>query len=149
MGLSVTKEQVKQKCRIGVTDFDDEIDDLIAEQLPVLEFAILEAHLDDVSNAGLQATLNLGALEVISGEFLAQAHREPGASESFWFADVTVSSRPPEQFRVNISDPFGLKAQGWLRLSPYLKPAVRSFMSTLTDIRFKEAVLAEDEVIRW
>jgi hypothetical protein len=146
MGLSVTKEQVKQKCRIGVSDFDDEIDDLIDEQLPVIEFSILDAHLDDASNVGLQATLNLGALEVIAGEFLAQAHREPGASESFWFADVTVSSRPPDVFRVSISDPFGLKAQGWGRLSPYLKPAVRSFMSTGTDIRFKEARLDEDEV---
>lgn len=149
MGLSVTKEQVKQKCRIGVTDFDDEIDDLIDEQLPVLAFAILESHLEDVSNAGLQATLNLGALEVIAGEFLAQAHREPGASESFWFADVTVSSRPPDVFRVSISDPFGLKAQGWARLSSYLKPAVRHFMGTRTDIRYKEVRLDEDEVGRW
>lgn len=149
MALNVTRDTIKKKCRISVSDFDSEIDALISEQLPVIEFAILQEHIDDTGNSGLQATLNLGAAEVIAGEFLAQAHREPGASESLYFVEVSFGTRPPHGFEATIADPFGLKEQGWKRLAPYLKPQVRSHLATDTLIRSKTSKLDEEGIAKW
>lgn len=145
MGLNVTRDAVKRKCRISASDFDTEIDELIEEQLPVIEFAILQEHLEDTSNSGLQATLTLGATEVIAGEFLAQSFREPGASETIAFADVFIGNRFDGRFRSDIADPFGLKAMGWSRLAPYLKPSARSHASTSTRIRVSPPKLSDEE----
>jgi hypothetical protein len=67
--LSVTRDDVKRKTRLG-SEYDAEIDALIAEMLPVIEYAIDPLYLDN-PDAGLLATLNLGALELIAGEMLA------------------------------------------------------------------------------
>ncbi|MCH8274216.1 MAG: hypothetical protein IH851_05450 [Armatimonadetes bacterium] len=146
MALTVTRATIKEKCRITVTDFDTEIDNLITEQKPVIEFAILDAHVNDTSNTGLVKTLDLGAAEVVAGEFLAQAMREPGAGEVLEFSDVRFGSRPPAQFKVPINDPFFLKAQGWVRLAPYLKPAVVSNIATRTVISVPDPALCDEEV---
>ncbi len=135
MSLNVTRDAIKRKCRIQVSDFDTEIDDLIAEQLPVVEYAISDGPLADTSNAGLQATLTLGATEIIAGEFLAQLYREPGATETIAFADLFLGNRLDGRTKVDIADPFGLKAAGWSRLAPYLKANVRSHLSTHIAIR--------------
>lgn len=148
MSIQVTKAMVKSKCRIIVSDFDTEIETLIEEQLPVIEFAILEHHLNDTSNVGLQATLTLGATEIISGEFLAQSFREPGASETLVFGDLVIGARPGSSFSVSIADPFGLKSQGWQRLTPYLKPQLKSDEATSTAI-FSPKRKFDDEVARW
>lgn len=149
MALNVTRATIKRKCRISVTDFDTEIDDTISEQLPVIEFAVMPQHIADTGNSGLQATLNLGAAEIIAGEFLAQAFREPGSSEELRFADVSFGPRPPSHMRSSVADPFGLKDQGWARLAPYLKPAVASALATKTGIRALERKLNDDEVQKW
>lgn len=149
MALNVTRDTIKKKCRISVSDFDSEIDALISEQLPVIEFAVLQEHIEDTGNTGLQATLNLGAAEVIAGEFLAQAHREPGAGESLYFAEASFGTRPAPGLRATISDPFGLKEQGWKRLAPYMKPQVRSHLATDTSIRWRESKLDEEEIAKW
>lgn len=145
MSLTVTRATVKRKCRLSVTDFDTEIDDMISEQLPVVEFAVLAAHIADTGNSGLQSTLNLGAAEVIAGEFLAQAYREPGACEELKFLDLTIGQRPPDQVLISIADPFGLKKQGWARLAPYLKPVVASYVATKIGIKAQPKKLSEDE----
>jgi hypothetical protein len=68
----------------------------------------------------LQATLNLAATEIIAGEFLAQAFREPGVAEEIQVGELTIGNRlPPRTF---IIDPYMLKEQGSKRLSPYMKP---------------------------
>lgn len=141
----MTRATVKRKCRLTVTDFDIEIDDLISEQLPVVEYSVLATHIADTGNAGLQATLNLGAAEVIAGEFMSQAYREPGACEELRFLDITIGQRPPQQVLISIADPFGLKKQGWARLAPYLKPVVASYVATKIGIKAKAKKLSEDE----
>ncbi len=139
MALSVSRATIKRKCRITGTDFDDEIDDTIDEQLPVIEFAILQVH---VADSQLENTLNLGAAEVIAGEFLAQLWREPGATEKLEFGDFAVGPRVAE----DPADPYGLKKQGWARLSPFLKPTSAHQHSTRSSIRASEPRLQEGDV---
>lgn len=149
MALSVSVSSVKAKCRITVSDFDTEISNLISEQLPAIEFSVLAAHIADTGNAGLQSTLNLGAAEIIAGEFLAQAFREPGSCEWLSFGDVTLASRPPGHLARDIADPYGLKAQGWERLRPYLKPSVAHALATRPNVRIAKKRLTDEESERW
>jgi hypothetical protein len=111
MALSVSTERVKEKSGIADTDYDTAIDNLIAEFVPVME-----ASLDPVwlADSGVADTLNLGATEIVCGEFLLQMAREPGASEGFSFNGFEVFSRKVVQ------EAESLKAQGSTRLAPYL-----------------------------
>lgn len=117
MSLTVTRARVKEKCGQTGTAYDSTIDNLIAEIVPVVEFAVREDCLLDTGNAGLQATLTLGATEIVCGEFAAQLLREPGAVER-----VQVGSMLVEPFAgKSVADPSELIAAGWARLRPYLK----------------------------
>lgn len=120
MALTITVAAVRAKCRIVDTEFDTEIDALIDEQLPVIEYSILAEHIANTGDTGLQATLNLGATEIIAGEFLAQTFREPGVAEEIQVGELTIGNRLPP--RALVIDPYMLKEQGLERLSPYLKP---------------------------
>ena len=116
MSLSVTLSKVKEKAGISVTTYDTKVTNLIADWIPVLEYAIDPAFLNDLANTGLQATLNLGATELVAGEFLSQLAREPGGSESLMFGWLEVQP----SFK-DLTDPFGLKRQGAVRIAPFVK----------------------------
>lgn len=114
MSLTVTRARVKEKCGIADTTYDSTIDNLIAEVTPAIEFAIRDLHLADVGSANLQATLSLGATEIVCGEFLDQIARSPGASEILTVGAISMAPNdaPARQ----------IKASGWRRLRPFLKP---------------------------
>jgi hypothetical protein len=102
---------------VTVSAYDNSIDGLISETVPAIEHAIQPERIADTANAGLQATLNLGALEIVCGEFLAQLSRSPG-----WLDEIAVGDlRFAPAAKVDPLDPFGLKTQGWARLRPYLR----------------------------
>lgn len=111
MALTITRARVKEKCAIADGTYDATIDNLIAEMAPVVEFAILASALADTGNTGLQATLSLGATEVVCGEFLAQKKRLENAEPP-----AGGAARPFDP-----TDPARLAAKGWKRLRPYLK----------------------------
>lgn len=114
--LTVSRADVKRKLRITSSEYDAEIDALIAEMLPALRYAIEPSYLNS-GDADLLATLNLGALEVIAGEMSATLYRELGAWTGFRLGWLQVE---PPALR-NPRDPTGLKAQGYARLKPFLK----------------------------
>ncbi|MCW5941696.1 MAG: hypothetical protein KIS66_05665 [Fimbriimonadaceae bacterium] len=117
MSLAVTRARVKEKCGVTGTDHDAAIDNLIAETVPAIEYAIRPESLAATGDVGLQATLNLGATEIVGGEFLAQRVRREGALDVTLVGDLAVR---PFGAR-NPADPYGLAAQGRARLAPYLK----------------------------
>ncbi len=118
--LTVSRADVKRKLRLTTTEYDAEIDALIAEMLPALRYAIEPSYLN-TSDADLQATLNLGALEIIAGEMHATLVRELGAMVGFRLGWLQVSPSVPR----DPADPSGLKAQGYVRLKPFLKRDAR------------------------
>lgn len=117
MALSVTRSRIKEKCSIASTTYDTTIDNLIAEQVPVITYAIRDEHIADTGNTGLQATLNLGALEVVCGEILDQIRRETGAMEHVRLGDFELWPAIAK----DALGPLGLKEAGWARLKPFLK----------------------------
>jgi hypothetical protein len=116
MALVISRAKVKDKCGLDEATFDALIDSLIVEQAPVIEYAIRPEHLAD-PDAGLQATLTVGATEVVAGELLAMLYRRPGWREVIRLGDLELDPR----LGTDLSDPGGLKAQGWARLRRYLK----------------------------
>lgn len=112
MVLTVSRDRIKERCGLTTTDFDDAIDNLISDLQPAIEFSVQEAFLNDTSNAGLQSLLTYAALEILTGEFLCQLWRAPGASEKISICGLTLDA--PEQ-------PDDQVAKGWERLKPFLK----------------------------
>lgn len=117
MSLTISSSRVKEKCGIDNSDYDAQISHLIDDWTPVIEYAIQESFLNDSSYAGLQATLTLGATELVAGEFIAQFARKPGAYDAVVIGDLSL--RPASVF--NPADPSGMKAQGLERLRPFLR----------------------------
>lgn len=118
MAITITRDEVKQKAMIDASDttHDDAIDDLIDQMQGPIEYSIADRYLSDTGDSGLQATVKLGILEMITGELLEQLGRQAGASESFSVAGLSMG----ESGRRGVD----LAQQGAARLAPYLKAAL-------------------------
>ncbi len=117
MSITVTRARVKEKCSISVSTFDTTIDNLIAEMSPVVTFALKPEYVSGGLDSNLQATLDLGATEIICGELMAQLCREPGATEAISLGTIQIWSIK----RGSMNDPYLLIEAGWTRLRPFLR----------------------------
>lgn len=117
MAITITAADVKRKAMIasGNTSYDSAIASLITEMQAPLEHSVADIYLSD-STANLQATLKLGILEIITGEFLEQLRRELDSSEEFSIAGVSIGASAQRGV--------DLIQQGAARLAPYLKAAL-------------------------
>jgi hypothetical protein len=113
--MTVTVEAVRMKAGLDGDAYEDEITALLDAFLPALAYAVRPEHHAD-PDAGLQATLDLAATEIVAGELLAQIWREPGAAEDIRLGDLRLTPLVRD-----LADPFGLIRRGWERLRPYLK----------------------------
>jgi len=127
MSLYVSLTKLKERAGVSGTAFDSEANNLITDYVAAIERALRPDALAD-PDSGLQATLNLAALEIVAGEFCAQLWRKPG-----WADSVVVFGLEfrPAYAGGDPTDPSGLKGQGWERLRPWLRvepplPGVRS-----------------------
>lgn len=143
MAISITAADVKRKAGIDSanTSYDTAIGSLITEMQGPLEYSIAAAYLNDTSNTKLQATLKLGMLEMIAGEFVEQLRREIGATEQFGIAGLTMGP----------SGATGIETiqQGATRLAPYLKSALPMMSETQSSSSTSEGDLTfgtEEEV---
>ncbi len=123
MAITITTAEVKRKCMITDSAYDASIASLISEMQPVLEYLIDETYLNDTANVGLQSTLKLGMLEIISGEFLEQLNREIGATGEVSAAGLSLG----EERRTGLE----LIQQGTDRLAPYLKAELPMMLESL------------------
>lgn len=143
MAITISVTDVKRKAMIdsGDTTYDSAIGSLITEMQAALEHSVADSYLDDTSNAKLQATLKLGMLEIITGEFLEQLRREIGAAEQFSIAGVSVGT--------STESGADLMQQGATRLSPYLKCALPMMADTASASSSQDEEMtfsAEEEV---
>jgi len=139
MGIVVTRDAVKRTASLSSSTYDSQIDALIADLVPVIEYALSP---DALSDSTVEAVLSRGATEIIAGEFLAQRLREEGATESFEVGGVRVGESP--QSRADLGDPYGLIQRGWARLMPFLKPVY-----TQSTTRHRERRVSEQAMTGW
>ena len=117
MALTISTADVKRKCMLASADttYDASIAALIAEMQPAVEYTLDDDTLGDTANAGLQAVLRLGVLELIAAEFLAQRFREAGYAEEVQIGGIRLG-QVWERGKV-------LSEQGSARLAPFRKAA--------------------------
>ncbi len=139
MALVVTRDAVKRTAAMTSSAYDTQIDALIADLTPVIEYTLSP---DALADPLLEAVLSRAATEIIAGEFLAQRLREPGATESFEAGGVRVGESP--QSRADLSDPYGLMQRGWARLAPFLKPVYAA-----SSTRDRERQVTEETMSGW
>ncbi|MFQ3549972.1 MAG: hypothetical protein SNJ70_09515 [Armatimonadota bacterium] len=138
MAFSISVSDVKRKAMISSTyaGYDTAISNLISEIQPVLEYSIHPNFLEDISNSGLQATLRLGILEVITGEFIEQLKREFGKGDMVEIGGIKLGE--------STTNGLSLIEQGLFRLSPYTRGNISSIgetychTSTMEDPIFSE-----------
>jgi hypothetical protein len=111
MSLTISRDRIKERCMISVSDYDSLIDNLIADLEPMIEFAIRDEYLLD-SDAGLQAMLSYGALQIGTGEFMKCLLRKVGFAESIGYgvAVPMIGTQRAEEAQA-----------GWMTLKPFLK----------------------------
>lgn len=118
MGLNVTREMVKRTAGLAGSERDAQIDQLLADLMPVIE-----ASLDTCAWAPeAMPHVVRGATELAAGELLALMLREPGAVEARAAAGLRVGGAGSGA--IDVSDPFGLITRGQRRLRPYLRPCL-------------------------
>jgi len=139
MGIVVTRDAVKRTAALSSSTYDSQIDALIGDLVPVIEYTLAP---DALSDSALEAVLSRGTTEIIAGEFLAQRLREEGATESFEAGGVRVGESPHS--RADLGDPYGLIQRGWARLMPFLKPVY-----TQSTTRDRERQVTEQAITRW
>ena len=143
MAITITVADVKRKAMIATsnTDYDSAITSLISEMQGPLEYSIADSYLGDTSDVKLQATLKLGMLEIITGEFLEQLRREIGSAEQFAVAGLSLGEATQRGT--------DLVQQGATRLAPYLKSALpmTSESSSSSSSADDEAVFAVEEEV--
>lgn len=124
MSITINLTDIKRKAMIPTADssHDSSITALIAEMQGPVEYSIADMYINDTFDTKLQATLKLGILEIITGEFLEQLTREIGSTEEFSAAGVTLGATS-----IRGAD---LIQQGATRLAPYLKAALPQMSET-------------------
>lgn len=141
MAITISAADVKRKAMIATSDYDSAISALIAEMQPALEHSISPEHLANTADTNLQAVLKLGMLEIITGEFLEQLAREPGATEAFSVAGLSIG----ETARRGVD----LIQQGATRLAPFLRGMLPMMCECGTSSSTKDAntVFSVDEEV--
>ena len=124
--LPLTHADLKRLCAIeaGDTSQDAALDDLLAAQQPVLEYAmdpaVLRAATAPTADLGLRATLVLGMAEGLAGEWLRGQARAPGAGDDFHVGPLSVTASRtdgPAQMGERLA------SQGAKRLAPFVRAA--------------------------
>ena len=146
--LPLTIAGLKPLCAIGAADTtsDADLTLLLTAQQPVLEYSLDPAILAaSVGDAGLQATLVLGASEALAGEFLRRQARAPGATDDFHLGPLTISASRTDSL-AQLGE--RLAAAGLKRLEPFGR-AARSIASDasagLPDGSAKSTLLMQTE----
>ncbi|MHB9035096.1 MAG: hypothetical protein ACYC64_00415 [Armatimonadota bacterium] len=141
MSITITAAEVKRKAMISSTEHDTAISALITEMQGPLEYSIAPAYLGDTSNTNLQATLKLGMLEIITGEFIEQLRREAGMVEEFSAGGITIGASTLRGV--------DLIQQGATRLSPFLASTLPMMSASAADSTTidSETVFSNDEEV--
>jgi len=135
--LPLTRADIKRLCAIEAADTsqDAALDDLLAAQQPVLEYAldpaILRAATSAAADLGLRATLTLGLAESLAGEWLRGQARAPGAGDDFHLGPLSISASRtdgPAQMGERLA------AQGVRRLAPFGRAAKSASVDAIESV---------------
>lgn len=115
--IEIKAERVRKKARLDES-YDIDIQDTIEEMIPFIESKIDEVYLntDDIS---IQSIINLGATEIIVGEFVKEQSNDEDDSISLGVGPIKIGENSSSKNRMSRAKDF--LESGWEKLKPYLK----------------------------
>lgn len=117
MGLDVKVERVRKKARLDES-FDLDILTTIEEQIPYIESKIKEEYLN-TTDIYIQSIINLGATEIIVGEFVKEQSNDEDDGVSLGVGPIKIGENSSSKSRSTRAKDF--IDSGWIKLQPYLK----------------------------
>lgn len=117
MILDIKVDRVRKKARLDES-FDLDIQATIDEQIPYIESRIKEEYLNS-TDISIQSILNLGATEIIVGEFVKEQSNDEDDSTSLGVGPIKIGENSSSKDRGKSAKDF--IDSGWIKLKPYLK----------------------------
>ncbi|WP_353096313.1 hypothetical protein [Tissierella praeacuta] len=115
--IEVKVERVRKKARLD-ENFDEDIQETIEEVIPFIESKIDEEYLN-TDDTSIQSIINLGATEIIVGEFIKEQSNDEDDSVSLGVGPIKIGENSSSKNRMNRAKDF--INDGWEKLKPYLK----------------------------
>ena len=115
--IEVKVERVRKKARLDES-YDEDIQETIDEMIPFIESKIDNQHLDS-DDKSIQTIINLGAAEVIVGEFIKEQSNDEDDSISLGVGPIKIGENSSSKNRMSRAKDF--LDSGWEKLKPYLK----------------------------
>ncbi|MEW8956695.1 hypothetical protein [Clostridium sp.] len=114
--IEVKVERVRKKARLDES-YDKDIQDTIDEMIPYIESKIDEEYLNS-EDASIQSIINLGATEIIIGEFIKEQSNDEDDSVSLGVGPIKIGENSSSKNRMSRAKDF--VNDGWEKLKPYL-----------------------------
>jgi len=115
--IQVRVERVRKKARLDES-YDEDILATIEEMTPYIESKIDETYLN-TDDTNIQGIINLGATEIIVGEFIKEQSNDEDDSVSLGVGPVKIGESSASKNRMDRAKDF--VSDGWEKLKPYLK----------------------------
>lgn len=115
--IEVKVERVRKKARLDET-YDEDIQETILEMIPFIESKINETYLN-TDDTSIQSIINLGAIEIIVGEFIKEQSNDEEDSVSLGVGPIKIGENSSSKNRMSRAKDF--VNSGWDKLKPYLK----------------------------
>lgn len=114
--IEVKVERVRKKARLDES-FDEDIQETIEEMIPFIESKIDEVYLN-TDDTSIQSIINLGATEIIIGEFIKEQSNDEDDSVSLGVGPIKIGENSSSKNRMSRAKDF--INDGWEKLKPYL-----------------------------
>ncbi|WP_352404528.1 hypothetical protein [Sporanaerobacter acetigenes] len=115
--IEVKVERVRKKARLDET-YDIDIQETILEMVPFIESKIDETYLN-TDDTSIQSIINLGATEIIVGEFIKEQSNDEEDSVSLGVGPIKIGENSSSKNRMSRAKDF--VNSGWEKLKLYLK----------------------------
>lgn len=115
--IEVKVERVRKKARLDES-YDEDIQETIEEMIPFIESRIDLKYLNS-DDKSIKAIINLGATEIIVGEFIKEQSNDEEDSISLGVGPIKIGESSASKNRMNRAKDF--ISDGWEKLKPYLK----------------------------
>lgn len=127
MMIIVKVERVRKKARLDES-FDEDIQETIEEMIPFIESKIDEVYLN-TDDTSIQSIINLGATEIIIGEFIKEQSNDEDDSVSLGVGPIKIGENSSSKNRMSRAKDF--LDSGWKKLEPYLKDEDPFYFGTM------------------
>lgn len=115
--IIVQAQRVRKKARLDES-LDMDIQETIDEIVPYIESKIDSTYLE-TEDFSIQSIINLGATEIITGEFLKEQANDEDDGVSLGVGPIKISDNSSAKSRSSRAKDF--IESGWSKLKPYLK----------------------------